>query len=384
MNNGRFVLGVLMQVIYKKDQGQKVPVKIWGDLGQIDAKAIGQAINIASLPAGAIFSHVAIMPDAHFCNGGCPVGTVVASKEYLYPTIVGADIGCGVLSWNSGKKLEEIDVDLVMKDIVSRVPIFRNQNNIKQFMGQNRADICSLGNGNHQCELDVDKDNNVWVLIHTGSRDFGGQIAKKHFKIAKQFHAKYFCNTTPELPFFLFDSKEGQEYWKEMNSAVEFARMNRFYILREVQAALGVDRVDHKDQYTDMPHNFARFENHFGQNLIVHRKGAAPAQEGKTGIIPGSMTTKSYIVKGKGNPDSFSSSSHGAGRVCSRKESKQKLEMGLVESEESQLAGRTVYGTRDYQDELGHSYKDIDQVMNQQADLVEKVVELKPVATYKG
>jgi tRNA-splicing ligase RtcB len=249
--------------------------------------------------------------------------------------------------------------------------------------------VGTLGGGNHFLELQADQQDNVWVMIHSGSRNVGKKVADEYNKQACDLNRRW-RSCVPkewELAFLPLDSKEGQNYLQEMAWCIEFARCNRALMMQRIDEVFQslftgayLDTVNQRD----ISHNYAKMENHFGANVMVHRKGATFAGENNIGIIPGSQGTKSYIVRGLGNPDSFNSSSHGAGRKMGRNEAEAKLDLaGEIKRMDDQ---GIIHGIRHQTDldEAPGAYKSIEDVMAAQADLVDTLVELRPLAVLKG
>jgi tRNA-splicing ligase RtcB len=248
-----------------------------------------------------------------------------------------------------------------------------------------RHQLGTLGGGNHFIEIQKSSEGDVWVMIHSGSRNVGKQVADHHGKIAKRLNERWYSDTIEGLEFMPIESPEGKDYWREMLWCVDFALCNRRLIMKRICESL--TDVFHNIEFEPMiniAHNYAAWEHHFGKDVIVHRKGATRAYKDEIGIIPGSQGTKSYIVRGLGNPESFMSCSHGAGRVLGRKEACRKLDL---QSEIDRLnALGIIHGIRHQRqlDEAPSAYKDIDIVMANQKDLVEPIVELSPIAVIKG
>lgn len=269
-----------------------------------------------------------------------------------------------------------------------------NSNNAKayyeKFLEQSLYQIGTLGGGNHFIELQKNPNGNLCIMIHSGSRNLGKQVADFYNKTAIALNEKYFSSVTKEmeLAFLPLDSQEGQNYLEEMQYCVDFALANRVEMMNECKQAIfkvfkPLQQVEFSN-FVNIAHNYARMENHFGQNVMIHRKGATSAQAGETGIIPGSQGTKSYIVKGRGNSDSFTSCSHGAGRKMGRKQAQKTLD--LVKEKALLDAKGIIHAVRnvDDLDEAPGSYKNIDIVMEEQKDLVEIVQELTPLGVIKG
>ena len=383
---------------------EKIPIKMW--LDDIEEGALEQAKNLANLPFA--FKHIAIMPDSHQ-GYGMPIGGVLATRDVIIPNAVGVDIGCGMCAVKTS--LTDIDTETlkkIIREIRKVVPVGFNKHQSKQDEGLmpkviafNAVDesiydnalqsLGTLGGGNHFIEIQKGSDGHIWIMIHSGSRNLGKQIADHYDKIARELNKKWYSEVPDkwELAFLPVDSEEGQAYIREMNYAVEFALANRRLMMDRVIKILedncinfGDTEFGNFDKMINIAHNYARQENHFGENVWVHRKGATSAKEGELGIIPGSQGAKSYIVKGKGNPESFESCSHGAGRKMGRKEAQRTLSY----EEEIKKMGDVIHEMRGEKDldEAPGSYKDIDVVMENQKDLVDIVVELSPLAVIKG
>lgn len=374
-----------------------VPIKMW--LNDMEPGALAQARNLSELPF--VFKHVAIMPDAHQ-GYGMPIGGVMATRGVVVPNAVGVDIGCGMCAMATmldgisvadlkkimdrvrqcipvGFKKHETAEDVGMPDFLCKLPIVEREfNNACRSLG-------TLGGGNHFIEFQVDPNGYIWVMIHSGSRNLGKQVADHYNKVAKTLNAKWHSRVPPEydLAFLPIDSEEGRLYRAEMDYCVQFALANRenmmgviYGIMADVLGSFAVT------PNINIAHNYASLEHHFGANVMVHRKGATFAKKGQEGIIPGSQGTASYIVRGLGNPQSFQSCSHGAGRQMSRKKARETLNL----DEQKILMEGIIHGIR-YKDDLDEApgaYKDIDVVMENQSDLVEVVTRLQPLAVIKG
>jgi tRNA-splicing ligase RtcB len=395
---------------------EKLPIKLW--LSDIEDGALQQAKNLANLPFA--FRWVSIMPDSHQ-GFGMPIGGVLATKGVIIPNAVGVDIGCGMCAVKTS--ITEIDQETlkkIMGEIRKAIPVGfghhkENQDMdlmpiqtegysidgipmpiVKQEYDSALQQIGTLGGGNHFIEIQKGNDGHIWIMVHSGSRNFGLKIADYYNKLAIKLNEKWHSQVPKEwqLAFLPMESEEGQAYLREMNYAVEFALANRRLMMNRIENI--VNDICWGDLDKDIPtsselkvggqiniaHNYARMENHFGENVMIHRKGATLATKETIGIIPGSMGTKSYIVKGLGNPESFNSCSHGAGRKMSR--TKAITELNL-EEEQNKMEG--ILGAPRNKSELEEApgaYKDIDVVMENQKDLVEVLVELKPLAVIKG
>ena len=392
-------------------EGQNVPIKSW--CNEPEEGAIDQARNLAKLPF--IFKQVCLMPDTHQ-GYGMPIGGVIATKGVVIPNAVGVDIGCGMcavkssltditteqlkqilggskefqggirglipVGFNHHKKTQDerlmpVASEYEFKKIVSR----EYQSALKQ--------LGTLGGGNHFIEIQKGSDGYIWIMIHSGSRNLGYKIAKHYNEVAQKLCKKWYSNI-PEykgedgLAFLPLDTEEADDYMWEMNYALQFAYANRLHMLENAKKAfLNVVKCTFEKEI-NIHHNFAKLENHFGKNVVIHRKGATSAREGELGIIPGSQGTASYIVKGKGNIETFTSCSHGAGRKMSRKKARQTLNL---EEEQKKLDNQGILHAirhKNNLDEASSAYKDIDIVMEEQKDSVEVIVKLKPLAVVKG
>lgn len=393
------------------------PIKMW--LDDIEDGALEQAKNVANLPFA--FRHVAIMPDSHQ-GYGMPIGCVLAAENVVIPNAVGVDVGCGMQACRTS--LMEIDSEIIKKilggskenkgGIRSCIPLGGNHHSKKQheeympdifsispdvfeakygepsisygLYESARKQIGTLGGGNHFLEIQKGSDGFIWIMIHSGSRNLGYQVANYYNKLATELNEKWFSSVpkSHQLAFFSIDTKEGQMYIEEMIYCKEFAKKNRDLMMKRIQYWFSEFTDAEFSLGIDASHNYARMENHFGKNVMVHRKGATSAREGELGIIPGSQGSKSYIVKGKGNKESFMSCSHGAGRKMSRTRAQNELS---IEDQKKILDDiGVIHGIRNAKDldEAPGAYKDISEVMKNQKDLVKIEVELTPLAVIKG
>ena len=376
-------------------------------LTEVEESAREQVENLASLPF--VSHHIALMPDCH-AGMGMPIGGVLATDGVVIPNAVGVDIGCGMCAVKTDIQVSDISQDVLRKGIMSgirdRIPLGMEHHKERQdesLMPQGfdiekttivknqylsaLKQIGTLGGGNHFIELQRDGDGFLWIMLHSGSRNLGKKVCDYYDKMARNLNEMWrsVVPTNIQLAFLPVRSKEFTDYWNEMLYCVEFALCNRRLMMHRIQEVI----QDHFPNCSFEPminiaHNYAAWENHFGHNCIVHRKGAVRAREGEIGIIPGSQGTCSYIVEGLGNPDSFMSSSHGAGRLMSRTQAINTLdleaEIRLMESK------GIVHGIRSQRDldEAASAYKDIDQVIALEADLVKIKTKLEPIAVIKG
>ena len=388
--------------------GRHAPVKIWTE--DVDVNSIEQLMNTASLPF--IHKHVAAMPDVHL-GLGATIGSVVATKAALIPAAVGVDIGCGMAAMKTELTAEDLPDSLaaLRSAIEARIPvgfsrhdkasdggIVATRDYIKlaaqielpvTLRGQKQHDAVSrqmgtLGGGNHFVEVCLDEDRAVWIMLHSGSRGIGNQIGRHFIELAKKdmrIHHINLANT--DLAYLSEGTKHFDDYWNVLEWCQRYARANRDEMLRLVVRAFRDVCLEPGEtkELINCHHNYATIEHHYGKNVYVTRKGAIRARDGDPGIIPGSMGARSFIVRGKGNPESFNSCSHGAGRKMSRKKARaQFTSVDLA----NQTVGVECRKDADVVDEIPAAYKDIDTVMANQEDLVEIVHTLKQVVCVKG
>lgn len=381
------------------------PVKIWTD--NVEESAMRQIENLTTLPF--LFHHLAIMPDVH-AGMGMPIGGVLACKDAVIPNAVGVDIGCGMCAVKTNWKVSEIPTRVIRKEIMKGIreciPLGMDHHKeaqddkylpeghdidklevVKRRQHSIRHEVGTLGGGNHFIELQKDEDDTLWIMIHSGSRNLGKQVGDYYNKIATTLNARWHSIVSPDihLPFLAKESKEFGMYWDEMKYCVDFALCNRKLMMERIEEVIAGSVKDIEfEPMINIAHNYAAMEHHLGQNVIVHRKGATLARESVIGIIPGSQGTASYIVEGLGNPDSFCSCSHGAGRVMSRTMAIKTLDM---QQEVAQLEAKgIVHAIRNQNDmqEASGAYKDIEEVIANEIDLVKVRTRLLPVAVIKG
>jgi tRNA-splicing ligase RtcB len=378
---------------------EKRPVKMW--LNDIEEGALAQAKNLANLPF--TFKHIALMPDAHQ-GYGMPIGGVMATKGVVVPNAVGVDIGCGMCAVKTD--ISSIGVGLlkkIMSEIRQAVPVgFKkhsepqlgmpemgtwSMSNIasKEYLNAEKS-LGTLGGGNHFIEIQKGSDGHIWFMIHSGSRNLGKKVADHYNGLAVELNERWHSKVPAEwqLAFLPLDSDEGYAYIQEMNDCTRFAYANRQLMSHRIADILKVYANCEILDTINIAHNYATMEHHFNQNVMVHRKGATAARKGQPGIIPGSQGTSSYIVRGKGNSESFESCSHGAGRKMGRKQAQR--ELNLAEEQKRLDDMGVIHGIRNEKDldEAAGAYKDIVTVMANQTDLVDIVVGLKPIAVIKG
>ena len=380
-------------------------VKMW--LTDIEENAYRQVANLASLPF--VYHHIALMPDCH-AGMGMPIGGVLPTKDVVIPNAVGVDIGCGMRAVKTNVRAAMIEEEflrkIIMRGIRERIPLGMDHHEekqdekylptgfdidrlpvVKRQYVSIHHQVGTLGGGNHFIELQKDEEGWLWIMIHSGSRNLGKQVGDHYNERSKWFNGLYYSKVEPELQlsFLPLKTPEFNSYWDEMTYCVAFAKCNRSLMMERIEEVIFDALPDVEfEPAIDIAHNYAAWENHFGHNCIVHRKGAVRAREGETGIIPGSMGTSSYIVEGLGNPDSFMSSSHGAGRAMSRTQAINTL---CLDDEIKKMDAKgIVHGLRNQRDldEAASAYKDIDKVIALEADLVKIKTKLEPIAVIKG
>lgn len=382
-------------------EGNNLVIKCWCD--NPEEGALDQAQNLSRLPFA--FRQICLMPDTHQ-GYGMPIGGVMATHGVIVPNAVGVDIGCGMSAART--LLERLTVP-ELKDLLGRIrkriPLGFNKHKEPQpevYMPRKmmtdgmiidreyknaRKSLGTLGGGNHFIEAQKGSDGRVWIMLHSGSRNLGKQVCDHYNKLAAQMNERYYSSVPAkwELAFLPLDDPLGQSYLEEMQYCVEYAAANRRLMMERIFEELYALHPEFEHgPVIDVPHNYADMEKHFGKNVVVHRKGATSAREGQPGIIPGSQGTASYIVRGKGNRESFMSCSHGAGRRMGRKEAARALNL---EDEKKKLEDRGIIHairTAKDLDEASGAYKDIAVVMKEQEDLVEIVTKLDPLAVVKG
>lgn len=402
-----------MQVI--KTEGR--PIKHWTKGVLFEDEAQQQLQKLATLPF--LYKHLAIMPDVH-AGKGSTIGTVIATKGAIIPAAVGVDLGCGMMACKTNLKAEDLPDSLTalrysieaaipvgsnpatkigqwkhglipegilsrwnnhlnkeFEEITAKYPRFKNTNNVNH--------LGTLGGGNHFIEICLDENNQVWFMLHSGSRGVGNAIGSHFIELAKKDMERYFIHLPDKDLAYL---PEGSEYFQDYCDAVSwaqnFAEENRCAMMRKLIEVVArvLDRPLSCDEYSvNCHHNYVQKEHHFGENVWITRKGAVSARKDQLGIIPGSMGAKSFIVRGLGNPESFNSCSHGAGRVMSRTKAKALVN---VDQHAKALEGVECNKSESTLDETPSAYKNIDDVMTAQSDLVEIVHTLRQILCVKG
>ena len=392
----------------------RVPVKIWSS--EVDDTARRQLALTGNLPF--VFKHVAVMPDVH-AGKGSTIGSVIATEGAIVPACVGVDLGCGMSAVRTSltpaqldghlpalrKSIEKVvptgpsghpddqrlasldpheQVTLVdgAKAILSRASLDGNATKVLRGVEKFPTQLGTLGSGNHFIEVCVSQKDQVWLMLHSGSRGVGNLIAQHHIEVARGLMKKMFISLPdPDLSYLVEKTKEYDDYLNDMMWAQEFARLNRKAMVRAILAQMRSIWEFTTEEPIDCHHNYVARENHYGRNVLITRKGAVRARLGDLGIIPGSMGAKSFIVRGLGAEESFHSCSHGAGRKMSRTQARREFtEADLA----AQTAGVECRKDSGVLDEIPGAYKSIDEVMSNQADLVEPIEQLKQVLCVKG
>lgn len=407
----------------KFEEGYSVPVKSWCE--NCEEGAVKQAANLAKHPV--VFHHVALMPDAHQ-GYGIPIGGVIATDSAVIPAAVGVDIGCGMIATETDIPAERF-ADMAFRRVFQerlkeRIPVgegvshreTQNWEGFEEYTANNgmrsnlwpskldRMNLGTLGGGNHFIELqkstsldgkgDPDGGSKVWLMIHSGSRNLGKRIEEHYHKIANRLCTRFRVPLAdPDLAFLPIEEADGHYYFTDMLFALRYAKENRRRMMEAMKETVAefVPEVNFL-RTIDIHHNYAACEEHFGKKVFVHRKGATSAKLDEIGIIPGSMGTASYIVRGLGNPDSFMSCSHGAGRRMSRiaasttltvEECDQAMD-GIVCERWHKYKGYGKAKGRLDLSEAPQAYKDIESVIDAERDLIEPLVRLVPMASLKG
>ena len=408
--------------VYNRDELRR-PIKIWlGSEQDIEQKCLEQAEHLAQLPF--IHKWVALMPDTH-AGMGMPIGGVIATNGVIIPNAVGVDIGCGMNFVDTNIKLEDIKnietgsgslVKNIISDFMRSIPVntvrhkekqdspvldraleewdkYEAETELHYLIEDGYYQVGTLGGGNHFLELQVDDDGYLCLMIHSGSRHLGKAVCDLFHNKARELNEKYYSSVPSEwrLAFLPVDSVEGKHYINWMKLAMDYAFENRKAMMDKAEEIVKrlIEKYTGKEvifgEQINCHHNYATIENHFGANVWVHRKGANRARIGDMAVIPGAMGSYSYVVEGKGNPDSFCSSSHGAGRAYSRTGAKEAFTVEQVMQDlkaEGVVLGKSK--KEDVAEECRFAYKDIDVVMEDQKDLVTAVRRLKTVGVLKG
>ena len=410
-----------MFVLY--NEKTRFPIKIWlKDISQLEESCLEQAYHLSQLP----FLHkwICLMPDTH-TGKGMPIGGVIAAKDVVIPNAVGVDIGCGMDFVPTNIKVEDIRgiqtgngtlIQSIIGNIMRSIPLnteryktpqesvvldrakqemekYEQNPELLPLIDDGYFQVGSLGGGNHFIELQEDQDGFLCIMIHSGSRHLGKAVCDHFHGMARELNRRWYSDVKDEyhLAFLPVEAEEGKQYINWMNLAMDYAFENRARMLEKTCAAVKELIEKHTGhtvgfgQEINCHHNYASLENHYDENVWVHRKGATRVREGEMAVIPGAMGSYSYVVEGKGNRESFCTSSHGAGRCYSRSGAMKafSIEQVMVDLMEQDI----VLGKRkknDVAEECRFAYKDIDQVMAQQQDMVTPVRKLKTVGVVKG
>lgn len=376
-----------------------------------DGVTIAQAHRLSKLPF--IEGHVALMPDAHL-GAGATIGSVIPTRGAIVPAAVGVDLGCGMVAVETnltsndlpddlgglltrieqavpaglgkGHERDDYEETVKVRELIEKTPPHTDVASDQRLYTKACNQFGTLGSGNHFLELCLDQDDRVWLMLHSGSRGVGNILARQHIDRAKGLMKEFFISLEdPDLAYLAEGTPDFEAYIKDLRWAQAYAFENR---ARMMDQALQQLREEVGTRVADVVrinchHNYAAQENHFGKNVWVTRKGAISARVDEYGIVPGSMGGQSFIVRGLGNPASYTSAPHGAGRTMSRTQARKNL---TTESLTDRMSGTTWLSDRAEQllDEHPESYKDVTQVIRDSADLVEVVWELKAVVNYKG
>ena len=386
----------------------------WIPPEQIEPAAMQQIVNLASMPF--IYKHVAIMPDCHV-GMGATVGSCIPTDGAIIPAAVGVDIGCGMVAVRTPLTPEDLPVDLsgIREGIERRIPLSAGKYDrrlsataeprvaaLEEKGGDRlrvykklsrrvdwRRQLGSLGSGNHFIEITVDESGGMWAFLHSGSRGIGNRIATQHIKTAQRLMKEQSIKLPDrDLAYLSEGTEEFDEYIFDLRWAQEFALLNREEMMDRVMTELSYTvygEGGHEDELEleriQCHHNFTQKERHYGKDVWVSRKGAIQAKEGQMGLIPGSMGTASYVVRGLGSESAFETAPHGAGRRFSRGEARRRF---TLEDFDRDMAGIEVRRSKEFIDELPGAYKDIDTVMEQSRDLVEIVHTFRQIVNVKG
>lgn len=410
-----------MKVLY--NESTKFPVRVWLDrIEDMEESCLEQAYHLANLP----FLHkwACLMPDTH-TGMGMPIGGVIATKGVIIPNAVGVDIGCGMafvqtdiplalvkdISTGNGSLIQAVVGDImrnipvgylhrktkmeshILDEAFDNLNLYQRDTPLMEHLQDGYYQLGTLGGGNHFIEIQVDDEGFLAIMLHSGSRHVGKQVCDYFHAIAREHNSRWFSQVPDahRLAFLPVDTEDGRQYLNWMNLCLNFAEENRQTMLREVEAIFSryVEKYTGQTPSFSMEinchHNYAALEHHYGEDVWVHRKGATRAMAGELAVIPGAMGSYSYVVRGLGCPESFCTSSHGAGRKYSRKGAMEAFstEQVMVDlKNQGVILGKK--NKSDVAEESRFAYKDIDVVMNHQRDLVEPVKRLRTVGVVKG
>jgi tRNA-splicing ligase RtcB (3'-phosphate/5'-hydroxy nucleic acid ligase) len=403
-------------VLLNEPKHDEAPIKAWVKGVQVEDTAKNQLINLSRLPF--IYRHISAMPDIHMGKGAA-VGSVIATKGAVIPAATGVDLGCGMTAIHTTLTADDLpdSLEKLRADIERAIPVGRTHNGGENDRGawhdppiESQAvwvglddryrkilakhpkcshhrplnQLCSLGTGNHFIEVCLDENNHVWIMLHSGSRGPGNSIGSYFIELAKKDMKRWFINLPDwDLAYLPEGTDHFDDYVYAVQWAQDYAAANRELMVDRVlkQLRTHTKKFEIVDEAISCHHNYLARENHYGENVWITRKGAVRARKSDLGIIPGSMGTKSYIVRGKGNPDSFTSCSHGAGRRMSRTQARATF---TLKDHRAATEGVECRKDKEVIDETPGSYKPIEDVMKAQESLVEIVATLKQVLCVKG
>jgi tRNA-splicing ligase RtcB (3'-phosphate/5'-hydroxy nucleic acid ligase) len=395
---------------YEVVRGGHVPIRMWADPDEVEPVAMDQLRNVANLPW---VEGVAVMPDVHY-GKGATVGSVIAMRDAVSPAAVGVDIGCGMSAVKSSLRATDLPDDLsrLRHKIEQTIPVGRGTHrepvdpsavpglkergwyefwkgfeelvpSVRGKLGRARGQLGTLGSGNHFLEICADDEGFIWIVLHSGSRNIGNEIAGHHIEAAQRLpHNQDLPD--PDLAVFIKGTRTMEEYRRDLFWAQEYARRNRALMLAMTQNVVTKFFKGRRvtwDQPISCHHNYVAEEKYDGVELLVTRKGAIRAGEGDLGIIPGSMATGTYIVRGLGNAKAYNSASHGAGRKMSRNKARKTFTVKDLEAQTEGVECRKDAGVLD---EIPGAYKDLESVINAQSDLVQVEAHLRQVICVKG
>ena len=389
---------------------KRIGKKFYSWASQVDQETLDQVERISWMPF--VEPHVSLMPDAHLGKGAA-VGSVIPTRGAVIPSAVGVDLGCGMVAvrtqWTEDQVRARGALSSLREGIEARVPMSAGKYTdaltqtaekfimdletdwgvnfqgraIDSFSPTWRNQLGTLGGGNHFIEIVADEDDRVWAFLHSGSRGIGNKIATHFMNLAVEYCRRNFIDVDRDRAYLVEGTREFEQYMNAVEWAQRFAYLNREEMMIQTLNALEgfMGAPVEKSEEVNCHHNFMQREHHHGKNLIVTRKGAIEARDGQFGLIPGSMGTESYVVKGRGNPLSFNSAPHGAGRNFSRRKARETF------THDDLRAAMTGIEYRDsdaFVDEIPGAYKDIQSVMDDAADLVSIVHEFRQLVNCKG
>ncbi|RFU40895.1 RtcB family protein [Actinomadura logoneensis] len=395
---------------YQTLEGGRVPIRMWTDPSTVEDVALEQLQNVSRLPW---VEGLAVMPDVHY-GKGATVGSVIAMRDAVSPAAVGVDIGCGMTAVKSSLTVEDLPDDLsgLRSRLEKAIPVGRGSHKdpvdpsgvpglrergwyefwtefnalhkgVQGRLGKARSQIGSLGSGNHFMELCADSEGSIWLVLHSGSRNIGKELAERHVEAARKLpHNQDLPD--PDLAVFLTGTEQMDAYRHDLFWAQEYARRNRAVMMALAQNVVTRQFGEKRCKWGEViscHHNYVAEETYGGVDVLVTRKGAIRAGRGDLGIIPGSMATGTYIVRGLGNELAYNSASHGAGRRMSRNKARKTF---TVQDLEEQTRGVECRKDGGVLDEIPGAYKDLESVMAEQTDLVEVVAHLRQLICVKG